>query len=608
MSAPGADARPPGSARAARELRLRGTPASAGIAVGYAYVMAADAPPVGRRRLAPDDIDEERRRLDHALLETRRELLELQEKLRGVRGHDEAKIFDAHLLMLADPHVLENVHRRIADELLNAEAAFHDVLSEAIAPMERVADPYLRERAADIRDVKRRVIKNLTGGVRPFQDLPPNAVIVAHDLTPTVTAELDKDRVQGFGTEAGSRTSHTAILARSLEIPAVVGLGYVSEALRQGELVILDGREGLLIRNPTDATLEEYQRIAVRLERRRALSMRVRDLPSVTRCGTPFRLEANIEVSREVEVARLYGAEGIGLFRTEFLFLRAGGFPDEEQQLAVYRQIVAGMEGRPVTIRTLDLGGDKMPTDLYAEPEMNPFLGWRGIRYSLDHPELFRIQLRAILRASADGPVRVMFPLVSSIEELRRGREAVAAAREELEAEGEPMADEVPLGAMVETPAAALLADALAAEADFLSIGTNDLTQYTLAVDRGNARVQGLFRAFHPGVLLLLERTAQAGAAAGIEVSLCGEMASSARAAVLLLGMGLRSFSMISARLPRVKAALREATVAEAEALWRHCRSLRTAVEVEDLVNAEFGARLREARAREEPEPMETGG
>jgi phosphotransferase system enzyme I (PtsI) len=594
--------------RPPREERLRGVGASPGVVVGQAFVIPADSLPVERREIRPEEVPLERERLAHALQATRDELLDLQEKLRAVREGEEAKIFDAHLLMLEDPHVLERVNARIQGELWNAEAAFFDELTTILKPMEGIEDPYLRERAADIRDVKRRVLKNLSGRTPPFRSVKPNSIIVAHDLSPTMTAELDKDRVLGLATEAGGRTSHTAILARSLEIPAVVGLGYVSEPIRQGERLVLDGREGLLIRNPTEETIEHYHQVAVGLQRKRARSLRVLELPSRTRDGCVFELHANIETPREVEVAHLHGAEGIGLFRTEFLFLRAGGFPDEEQQLTVYRQIVEGMRGLPVTIRTLDLGGDRMPTDLYAAPESNPFLGWRAIRYSLDHPEIFRSQLRAILRASACGPVRIMFPLISSVEELRRARAATEGVWQDLLAEGVPLGERVRVGAMIETPAAALVADALAQEADFLSIGTNDLTQYTLAVDRGNMRVAGLFRPFHPAVLLLIERTVRAAISAGTEVSLCGEMAGSARAAVLLLGMGLRSFSMIATRLPAVKATLREATVGEAESLWQRCRDLKTAAEIEDMINAEFGARMRAAAlAQDENGPPEKG-
>jgi phosphotransferase system enzyme I (PtsI) len=574
--------------RVARETRLQGVSASPGVAAGYAYVIPADSLPIARREIRPEEVAEERERLERALVRTREELLDLREKLRAIREGEEAKIFDAHLLMLEDRHMLARTLERIETELLNAEAAFFDVLLEILEPMDRIADPYLRERAADIRDVKRRVLQNLAGHAPPFANIQPNSIIIAHDLSPTLTAELDKDRVLGFATEAGSRTSHTAILARSLEIPAVVGLGYVSELIRQGERIVLDGGKGLLIRNPTEETVEHYHQVELDIQRTRARSMQVCELPSLTLDGEQFEVHANIEIPREVEVALLFGAQGVGLFRTEFLFLRAGGFPDEEQQLAVYRQIVEGMAGRPVTIRTLDLGGDKMPTDLYATAESNPFLGWRAIRYSLDHPDIFRSQLRAILRASAYGPVRVMFPLISSVEELRIARSLTDEAWQELTAEGFPLGDRVPVGAMVETPGAALVAEALAREADFLSIGTNDLTQYTLAVDRGNMRVAGLFQPFHPGVLLLIERTVCAGSAAGIEVALCGEMAASARAALLLLGMGLRTFSMIATRIPKVKEALRGITIAEAEALWRQCRDLRTAGEVEEALNAEL--------------------
>ncbi|HEY7460592.1 MAG TPA: phosphoenolpyruvate--protein phosphotransferase [Gemmatimonadota bacterium] len=594
--------------RSAREVRLRGVAASPGVAIGFAHVIPADALPVVRHGIRPDDVAHERERLMRALAGTRKELLDIRDKLRAVRGGEEAKIFDAHLLMLEDPQTRARAEARIADELLNAEAAFFDVLTDVLRPMEQIEDSYLRERVADIRDVKRRVLTNLGARTsRPFAHVQPNSIVLAHDLSPTVTAELDKDLVLGFATEAGSHTSHTAILARSLEIPAVVGLGLVSELVKQGEPLVLDGGSGLLIRNPSDETIEHYHHVAVAIERKRTRALAVRSLPSESRDGRRFSVQANIETPREVEVAHLFGAEGIGLFRTEFLFMRAGGFPDEEQQFGVYRQIVEGMGGRPVTIRTLDLGGDKMPTDPYAEPETNPFLGWRAIRYSLDHPEIFRAQLRAILRASAHGPVKLMFPLISSVEELRRGREAADRVWRELLEAGVPLGERVPVGAMVETPAAALLADALAAEADFLSIGTNDLIQYTLAVDRGNMRVADLFRPFHPGVLLLVEGTVRAAQAAGIEVALCGEMASSSRAAVLLFGMGLTNFSMIASKIPKVKGALRETTFAEARALWEQCRALRTAREIEDLVTAEFGVRLQQlALARDEIEPTES--
>ncbi len=584
-----------GAGAGPEEVRLRGVGASPGVAIGYAFVIPSDYPPIVRRPLRPEAVPAERDRLSRALAATRAELVDIREKLRSLRGGEEAKIFDAHLLMLDDPHTVARAHARIADGLLNAEAAFFDVLTAILGPMQRIEDPYLRERSADLRDVKRRVLKNLAGRSRHMlSGVGGNAILIANDLSPTVTAELDKDRVLGFATEVGSSTSHTAILARSLEIPAAVALGPLCEVVGHGETLVVDGREGLLIRHPSEATVEHYHRVAVGIQRNRARQLSVCELPSETHDGRPFAMHANIEIPREVEVARLFGAEGIGLFRTEFLFLRAGGFPDEEDQLSIYRRIVEGMRGRPVTIRTLDLGGDKMAADPYAVAETNPFLGWRGIRYSLDHPAHFRAQLRAILRASAHGPVRIMFPLISTVEEMRRARAAAEDVWRELVGAGVPLGEPVQLGAMVETPGAALVAEALAEVADFLSIGTNDLTQYTLAVDRGNLRVAGLFRPLHPGVLHLIERTVGAARRAGIEVTLCGEMASSARNAVLLLGMGLRCFSMIASKIPRVKIALRGTTVAEAEALWAECRGLRTAAEIEALLGERVGARLRE--------------
>lgn len=565
---------------------------SMGIAYGPAYVIDPDTLRVPRRPIAESEVEAEIERLEEAIEKSREDVRRVQDALRSAEKADEAAIFDSHLLILEDRELLDGIRDRIREGRTNAEFAFRERFLEAVQMLERSDSPYLRERVRDLRDVEHRVIRTLLGEREPAAgDLMQNAILVAHDLPASLTAELDRDRILGFATEVGAANSHTAILARALEIPAVIDLGPILPRIEHGESIVLDGREGLLIQNPSDGTLAEYDRLRAKIERKRTEWMSLSDVPGRTADDEPLTFLANIDFPREVDAALAFGCEGVGLYRTEYLFLQSGGEAPEEEQYEVYRRIVERMDGRPVTIRTVDLGGDKLLSGM--EPEDNPFLGWRAIRYCLDRPEVFRAQLRAILRAGAHGPVRILFPMLTTLEEADAALGHVEEARRSLAEDGIEHAGRYETGALIETPAAALLARPLAERFDFLSLGTNDLIQYTLAVDRGNRRIAHLFQPFHPAVLRLIDEVASAARASGRDLTVCGEMGSNSRATALLLGLGVRSFSMVPARIPRIKQVLGRVRVAEAEAAARAALELPEADAVRRLVDERLGDRFR---------------
>lgn len=576
-----------------RDTIHHGLGVSNGVAFGPVYIVVPETPRVPRRTIEPAAVETELERLGVALERARRDISRVREALSAAGKPGEAAIFDSHLLILEDQDLLERARGSIRDERVNAEHAFHSAVLATLTGLESSEDPYLRERGKDVRDVEHRVIRWLLGEREPaVGDLMQNAILVAHDLPATLTAELDGDRILGFATEVGAAHSHTAILARALEIPAVIGLGPVMQHLRHGEHVILDGREGLLIANPSHEALSDYERIRAKIARKRAEWVSLADAPSVTADGIRLVFQANIDFPREVEAALTFGCEGIGLYRTEYLFLHSGGEAGEEEQVEVYQSLVERMAGLPVTIRTIDLGGDKLLQGM--EPEPNPFLGWRAIRYCLDRPAVFRAQLRAILRAGAHGPTSILVPMITTVEEADRSLEALAEARRSLEREGVPFATRCPVGTLIETPAAAMLADELARRFDFLSLGTNDLIQYTLAVDRGNRRVAHLFQPFHPAVLRLISEVVTAGQRSAREVTVCGEMASNSRAAALLLGLGVRRFSMVPARVPRVKQVLGRIAIGEAEQAAREALETATAEAAQAVIEDRFADRLRQ--------------
>jgi phosphotransferase system enzyme I (PtsI) len=580
-----------------QEIVHHGQGVSPGVAYGPAYLIAPDAVRVPKGTIAAEDVDAELRRYEDALATTRADIARVKSALENADKSDEAAIFDSHLLILQDEALLDSTRSRIREDRTNAEYAFSSLVLQTVDRIAESESAYLRERVRDIRDVEHRVVRVLLGQREPaVGDLLQNAILVAHDLPATLTAELDRDRILGFATELGAGTSHTAILARALEIPAVVALGPIVQRLSHGESVILDGREGLLIQHPSPDTLAEYERIKAKIERKRAEWVSLAGVPGRTADGESLSLLANIEFNREVDAALAFGCDGIGLYRTEYLFLQGGGDVSEENQYEVYRGLVRRMSGRPLTVRTLDLGGDKLLSGM--EQEENPFLGWRAIRYCLDRPEVFLGQLRAILRAGAEGPVGIMIPMITALEEVDAVLELVGSAREALQNEGLDQADACPVGALVETPAAALMAERLAERFDFLSLGTNDLIQYTLAVDRGNRRIAHLYQPFHPAVLRLIREVVDAAGAAGKPVTVCGEMGSNSRAAVLLLGLGVRSFSMVPARIPRIKQVLGRVTVEEARETAREVLGQRDSDSVKAIVDRRFGERFHHAPSR----------
>jgi phosphotransferase system enzyme I (PtsI) len=517
------------------------------------------------------------------LLGTRQDIQKIRDQVSAAMGAAEAGLFEAHLLVLEDSTLLGEVVRKIRNEHACSEAAFHDVFEKYVSVLGSVDDAYLRERAADLRDLAGRVLDHLSGAIHEneLQHLSEPCILVAHDLAPSVTALLDRKHVLGFATEAGGKTSHTAIMARKMGIPAVVGLGPLLDSVHDGEYALLDGHGGVLTLNPTDQTLFEYGQ----LKQRRALFEEklalLREQPAVTLDGHSIVLAANIEGPEDMASVQASGANGIGLFRTEFLFLNRTTPPTEEEQFEAYRAVATQTRpGQEAIIRTLDLGGDKMPGDLQRDGEPNPFLGWRAIRISLDCPDIFRGQLRAILRAGCHGKVRILFPMVSALEELRAAKAILASCQEELRAEGIPFCDSVPVGVMIEIPSAALIAEDLARESDFLSIGTNDLTGYTLAVDRLNERVARLYQPTHPAVVRLIHMTVQAANRHGRPVGVCGEMAGEPALVPLLVGLGVHELSVTPALIPAVKFLLRRLRLSEAREIADFALGCNTGLEI----------------------------
>jgi phosphotransferase system enzyme I (PtsI) len=556
----------------------QGLAAAPGIAIGPAAVLKKTTGDLEQTGPAAEPQEEEAR-LTAAVEAVRRELTALKERTEREVGAEQAAIFGAHLLMLDDPALVGETRRLIREEKLAAPAALTRVVDDLAAVLDALPDEYLRERAADVRDVGGRLLAELTGA-RTEVVLPAPAVVVGADLTPSQTAQLPKDKLLALLSGTGGRTAHVAILARSLGIPAVVGLGERLSTVRDGDLVAVDGTQGLVAVNPSDQELEEWRRRQAAAEEEKARLAAFKDLPGVTRDGRRVELAANIGTPGDVGPAQALGAEGVGLFRTEFLYMDRTDLPSEEEQFEAYRTAVAAFAPQPVIIRTLDIGGDKELPYLGLTREENPFLGLRAIRFSLARPEVFRTQLRAILRAGAYGNVKVMFPMVATPAEVRSARRHLEEVREELSRAGVKLAEKIEVGIMVEVPAAALAADLLAPEVDFFSIGSNDLIQYTLAADRHNERVAYLYEPFHPAVLRLIERTIRAAHAAGIWAGMCGELAGDRLATPLLLGLGLDEFSMAAGSLPAVKERLRALSYAEAQRIAATALSLPDAAAV----------------------------
>jgi phosphotransferase system enzyme I (PtsI) len=564
------------------ERRLVGIPASPGIVVGPVHVLLWEVPEVPQRIIPDDAIEAEIGRF-HATLERARERLRtVRARAARYAGEEEAKIFDAQLFILEDVELIGRVEGLIRQNLA-AESAFEITMLEWRHHFARHASPMMRERVSDITDVQIRVLSLLLGlPDRDPVDLPKgaNAILVTHDLTPSLTVQLDREAIAAIATDAGTRVSHVAILARSLGLPAVVGLRTATQRLRGGEMAILDGGVGTLWINPTPEEIEEFHERSRREAAFSAELARLTTAEPITADHVRITLRANVDLPEEAAAAVHSGAEGVGLMRTEFLVVGRTAMPDEEEQYRAYRRVVESFGNHPVVIRTYDIGGDKLPVGGYPT-EPNPFLGWRAIRMCLDEPEIFRTQLRALLRAAVHGDLRIMLPLVVSVEEVRRAREMLAQAAAELAARGVPHRSDVPLGVMVETPAAAIAADTFVGEAAFFSVGTNDLTQYTLAVDRGNANIADRFTPLHPSVLRLIRRIVDVGREHGLDVTVCGEMASQPLTAFALIGLGVRQLSVAPRAVPLVKRLVRCITASAAEAAAGEALMARSAAAAE---------------------------
>jgi phosphotransferase system enzyme I (PtsI) len=533
----------------AKELRLQGIAASPGIGIGRIFIHRRHAQPVTRQTVS--DPESELRRFARALERARAELDELRGLVVERLGTEETELWDAQMMMLSDPTAAEGTRERIRRDGQDAASAFHEVMEQISQQLDAADSQYLKERASDIRDITWRVVKHVRDqGQAP--SIPRDSIVLAHELSPADAAYLATQKAAAMVTEIGGKTSHTAIIARSLEIPAVVGIkGSLAQA-SQGDWAVVDGNRGTVILNPLPATLESYRRQQKSYLRHVADLRKLRKSKAITRDGHQVELSANIELPEETVAVLSHGAKGVGLFRTEFLYLTSDRLPTEDEQYAIYRRVAEKLAPDPVIIRTFDLGGDKIGGQA-PEPEANPFLGWRAIRFCLDRPELFKAQIRAILKASAHGQVKIMFPMICCLEELRRAKAAVEEAKQELRGDRVKFDEHCQVGIMIETPAAALTATALAQESDFFSIGSNDLTQYTLAVDRTNHRVARMYDPFNPAVLRLVREVIECGHRAGIWVGMCGEMCADPLAVPLLLGLSLDEFSMNPVAVPEVK-------------------------------------------------------
>jgi phosphotransferase system enzyme I (PtsI) len=574
-------------------LKFAGIAASPGIGLGDVVRVEPEEFVVREARIAADEVERELERFGAAIGAAKLDLTRIRDGIAAELGPQEAGIYDAHLLMLEDPEVRKSVDEGVRRDRRSAAAAYRDVMSATAARLERLEDEYLRERRADVLDVERRVLRHLLGRPeRGLADRPGPVLLVAHDLGPSDVALLDPARVRGLVTEVGGRTSHGAIVARGRGIPAVVAVRGALQGVRNGDAGVVDGYAGVLETNPDPQTIELYQARCAALDQEGEALGRLAFEPARTLDGRAMELGANLELPTDVEQALTSGADGVGLFRTEFFYLGRPELPTEQEQFEAYRGVAERLAPRPVIFRTMDLGGDKVASYLGTTHEANPFLGWRGIRFALHRPELFRAQIRAIYRASAHGNVRLMFPMVSNEEELLGALALCREAEVALAKEGVPHDPNLEIGVMIETPSAVWLADAFSRHVQFLSIGTNDLTQYTLAIDRDNARVTHLYEPLNPAILRSIDHTVRAGHAAGRWVGVCGEMAGDPRHAVLLLGLGVDELSMSAFDLPRVKAAIRSVRADTAEALAKEALACSTAAAVKELLRTRIDTML----------------
>jgi phosphoenolpyruvate-protein phosphotransferase (PTS system enzyme I) len=566
---------------------IQGIAASSGIAIAKAYRLETPNLVVEKKEIVDPQTEVER--FETAVAQAKEELEAIKRHALEQLGEDKAAIFAAHLLVLDDPELLNPVKEKIQTEKVNAEYALHETASMFISMFEAMDNEYMKERAADIRDVTKRVLAHLLGvAISNPSLIAEEVIIVAEDLTPSDTAQLNRQYVKGFATDVGGRTSHSAIMARSMEIPAVVGTKQVTAEVQNGDIVIIDGLDGQVVVNPTPDVLAHYEEKRARYEAQRAEWAKLVHEKTVTSDGYHVELAANIGTPDDVKGVLENGAEGIGLYRTEFLYMGRSELPTEEEQFEAYKTVLERMEGKPVVVRTLDIGGDKELPYLDLPKEMNPFLGFRAIRLCLEMQDMFRTQLRALLRASVYGNLKIMFPMIATLDEFRQAKSILLEEKEKLEREGVPVADDIEVGMMVEIPAAAVLADQFAKEVDFFSIGTNDLIQYTMAADRMNERVSYLYQPYNPAILRLISNVIDAAHKEGKWAGMCGEMAGDAIAIPILLGLGLDEFSMSATSILRARAQMKKLSKEEAARFKETVLSMNTAEEVVAFVKQTF--------------------
>lgn len=566
---------------------ITGIPASLGIVFGKALVLKEEKIVLDTQKISEEQVEAEVARFYAGREGAVEQLNSIHQRALKSLGEEKAAIFEGHLMILEDEELEEEIIDYLRSNKVNASVAASKIIDQQVEMLSEIDDEYLKERAGDIRDIGNRLIKNILGmHIVDLGDITEESILVAYDLTPSETAQLNLEKVLGFITDIGGRTSHTSIMARSLELPAIVGTNDVTARVNIGDYLILDAVNNRVYVNPTQAEIDELKTLEAKLAEEKAELAKLKDLPAVTLDGHKVDVVANIGTIRDCEGAHRNGAEGVGLYRTEFLFMDRDQLPSEEEQFIAYKEVVEAMEGRLVVLRTMDIGGDKELPYLNLPKEMNPFLGWRAVRIALDRREILHAQLRAVLRASAFGKLAVMFPMIISVEEIRELKSVLETLKAELRAEGKAFDENIQVGVMVETPSAAVNAKFLAKEVDFFSIGTNDLTQYTLAVDRGNELISHLYNPMSPSVLGLIKQVIDASHAEGKWTGMCGELAGDERATLLLLGMGLDEFSMSAISVPRIKKLVRHVNYQEVKALADEALQKPTAAEIEQLIQA----------------------
>ncbi|VEA75856.1 phosphoenolpyruvate-protein phosphotransferase [Salmonella enterica subsp. arizonae] len=566
---------------------ISGILASPGIAFGKALLLKEDEIVIDRKKISADKVDQEVERFLSGRAKASAQLEAIKTKAGETFGEEKEAIFEGHIMLLEDEELEQEIIALIKDKHMTADAAAHEVIEGQATALEELDDEYLKERAADVRDIGKRLLRNILGlAIIDLSAIQEEVILVAADLTPSETAQLNLQKVLGFITDAGGRTSHTSIMARSLELPAIVGTGSVTSQVKNGDYLILDAVNNQVYVNPTNDVIEQLRAVQEQVATEKAELAKLKDLPAITLDGHQVEVCANIGTVRDVEGAERNGAEGVGLYRTEFLFMDRDALPTEEEQFAAYKAVAEACGSQAVIVRTMDIGGDKELPYMNFPKEENPFLGWRAVRIAMDRKEILRDQVRAILRASAFGKLRIMFPMIISVEEVRALRKEIEIYKQELRDEGKAFDESIEIGVMVETPAAATIARHLAKEVDFFSIGTNDLTQYTLAVDRGNDMISHLYQPMSPSVLNLIKQVIDASHAEGKWTGMCGELAGDERATLLLLGMGLDEFSMSAISIPRIKKIIRNTNFEDAKVLAEQALAQPTTDELMTLVNS----------------------